>query len=258
MKYTINKNVVKLLKFMDSKHKIKEIYSKQNENEFIQSTSSDELILLYFTIILDYYYEQGTIPVQTVKYYDISIEDNTRVVLIKDIFPKCTENFAINIFNKIDLMYDIIKTVLHRVQSGFKNNKECNVTLSDTSLFLNLDLLFYIVFYSTLPNQLNRILADKLHIMSDVEKKILEKCSEYIKDNKICTKVINISLDELSDKLKCKKTVLSSIAKMSPTHFDEKFIDLKTPSGIFILIKIFTDLRSFHNKMLLQKKFQLD
>jgi hypothetical protein len=250
IKINRQKKITKLLQYMDSHHKIREFFAKYEKvtkevsNE--KSTSDSKMLVLFFETILSFYYERNLTPI--VAYQDPSINDTTRVALLRAIFPNIQENMAITLFDKVDLMYVIIYKVLKKLNKGFIMMKDdCKTSFqSEMVLSPDIDLLFYIVCYNTFPDDLKLQLRSELHILTTMEHKILTTCSGiFMKDEKICN-ILEKNRKQIELGMECKqKGFLANLQSIATEVQSTEPLKISKPSGVLALIMLFRSLRPF-------------
>jgi hypothetical protein len=246
-----DKQIKKLLHYMDVKHKIRNVYSYEETisrgvlTEY--STNENKMLVLFFNIVLSYHYDRNLVPI--VEYHDDSTDDKLRISLLTAIFPDISENMGINLYDKVDLMYVIIYKILIKIKEGFKDAKNCEgiAFTANTVLPPNIDVLFYIVFFNTFSFELRHSLRYELRILSNMEDKILQRCSGHFldSDSHIC-KTIDEDVNKINQKLKCKQK--GFLANISIKSNNNKFVKMNELFGILTLVKIFGDLRPFQKR----------
>ena len=268
----LDRPIKKFLQYMDVKHEIKDVFAVDEKvAQDITSekgTSDFKTVTHFFNILLSYHYNNNILP--DTDHHDPSTQDEFRISRLRCIFPGITETMAIKLYDTVDVMYLIIQGILADIKVGFSQSQLCSgITLTSGSLPPDLDVLFYIVFYNTFQSDLRDTLRQELHILSDIENKILDKCNgKFFKGkdvwhNKHASLCTDIDVEKLSKKLKCdEKGILANMFHISGDKLMKgwdsksskenpsiaKYVKLGTPIGIIVLIKIFSDLRPFSRR----------
>lgn len=218
-----------LLKYFDIKYNIKEFINLEKETKNITETSfsvsKSQMLNVFFTTLLEYYYKNDTLNID---YNDTSISDEIKDNLIKKVYPIIYKAKAAKMFNLVDFMFKTFRKVLVKANSGYlKWMQKPGVFNIDftVSLMPNIDILFYIIFVNVLPEDLKILLRKELKITS-LENNILTKCSGILfKKNKIC----NFKNDDLSKK-------------------NKKYVNINSQYGIITLFTLFNNLRPFSTR----------
>lgn len=254
-----NLKIKNILKFMVSKYKL-QLYNNNGklESPFYESS----YMVKFFTVLFDNYINDE-IPI--VDFNDNTIDDDIKILLVKDIYPDIHKDLAIQLFNITDLMYKTIKITLDKFNKGILNfNKNCKVMDSndeiqnfklETVLNNNVELLCYTLFYTTFSDKLKLELKKALNI-SNLEESILNRCNNKIFENislnnidenidiNICKPAkVNIDPEELIKK-SCSR-YSSNIANI----FAKKSIytNIETPLAMLAFLQIFIQLRTKKN-----------
>jgi len=249
-----------LLKFMVSKYKLP-LYD--NNGKFESPFFESSYIIKFFTVLFDNYINDE-IPI--IDFNDNIIDDNIKILLIKNIYPDIYNNLAIQVFNITDLMYKTIKITLDKFSKGILNfNKNCKVKDSndkiqnfklETVLNDNVELLCYTLFYTTFSNKLKLELKKTLNI-SDLEESILNRCN-----NKIFENISLNNIDENMDINICKPIKINvdpeELIKKSCSKYTSNFTNLfaknsiytsiETPLAMLAFLQIFIQLRTNKKK----------
>lgn len=259
-----DKGIKDLIKYFEVLYKITDIvtFDSRISPDLIKhkSFSSSKMLILFFEIVLNYYYKEGFIPID----YSSTELDKFKIKIIEKVFNDNNNKLFIKLFDLIDFMFKSIKKLLKSVDEGYnKWNAPIKFPLNST-IYPNLDLLFYITFYPVFPQELKDILHKELRL-NNIEYSILKKCNDQIirlnnKDVKICNnnnndqytkiEVNNFSkFDFISDEQK------NFLQNLSPTKLFFKFpkddiqdYSLNTQEGVITLFSILVKLRNFDKR----------
>jgi Fe2+ or Zn2+ uptake regulation protein len=263
--------IYKLVKFFEKKTKLSNILNfiiKYKDVEEHVSISSSKMIIHFFVVVLNYY----SINNFDLNYNDNNIDKDTKIKIIEKALSLNNGEKSIKIFNLIDFMFNEIKNILMYIKNGFwilnecvnedfVNKKKCgdlqikNNLYYEKTIFTELDILFYIIFMFIFPKELKIKLKEELRI-TDCEYNILEKCKGLIiKDQSIC--IVQKDICNLSANLLSPNSSNSNANSPKSPSFFSKFkkeddrsdrIELKSVSGILMLLSIFAKLRPFNNR----------
>jgi len=226
-----------------------------------KSISSSKMLILFFELVLDYYYKTGSVPID----YSSTRPDKLKVKLINNIYKiDYPDSLAIDLLKKlfdlVDFMFKTIKSILVKIEQGYEKwIRTFDISLS-SSIYPNIDILFYITFYPVFSDALRDILHKELRL-NDIEYKIIKKCNNQIirHNSNICNdnndnnnnKINDFSkFDFISDE---QKSFLQNLnLKLSPTKSKlSKNIPeypLNTQNGVMILFSIVIKLRNFDKR----------
>ena len=254
------KSIEQLLKYMDSKHHIKDILCNyQDCGSYGVLSNGNKMLVIFFKTIVNVYLKHGRTPTES--YSDDSVTNDEKCKIMDNVSANRT--FAIRMYNTIDYMYLIIKNVLKKIVKGFVKLKSCGekmILTLENSVRPDLDLLFYIVFYNSFSPVLKRCLKQNLKILSDVETKIFEKCSRgyIVSETKetnersehyaICN-VSDKNSEDIRSEMKCVDSVIDTFTRYISKDTDNtKQVSLSDPVGVYLLVKLFLNLRNFASR----------
>ena len=228
-----------------------------------KSLSSSKMLILFFEIILDYYYKDRKVPIDYSSIEPLKIKINIikkiyKVNEVNDVNDVSDNELFIKLFDLSEYMFKTVKKVLERTNEGFTKwemgSESFNLSF-DSVIYPNIDLLFYIVFYSVFPKDLREQLHKELRL-SDIEYKIIERCGgKIVRDNdRVCnTKYISNTVyvdlteskfDFISDKT---RSFLEKIHGPIQSVIKPDF-SLKKSDGVKVLLNILQELRVFNNR----------
>ena len=233
-----------LIKYFEVKHDIKELIKEDEE------ISKSKKLNVFFKIILEYYYNHD-IPLD---YTDMSVTINMKDIIIKRVYPVVYNEKSIKMFDLMDFMFKTFKKIIKKTHLGYLDSLgKFGQSFTFTRYIISsIDLFFYIIFIHVLPEELRYILRNELKL-SNIEYKILNKCSDILirENSKICDlrnpevyQTLSPINDTLQiDSIKSKSTLYQLISKSSNDLSVEKSM------GFMMLLKIFTDLRDFKDRI---------
>jgi len=218
-----------------------------------KSISSSKMLILFFELVLDYYYKTGSIPID----YSSTLPDKLKVKLVNNIYKiDYPDSLAIDLFKKlfdlVDFMFKTIKSILIKIEQGYEKwIRTFDISLS-SSIYPNIDILFYITFYPAFSDALRDILHKELRL-NDIEYKIIKKCNNQIirHNSNICNDSNDFSkFDFISDE---QKSFLQNLdLKLFPTKSklskNLPEYPLNTQNGVMILFSIIIKLRNFDKR----------
>jgi hypothetical protein len=213
------------------------------------------MLILFFEIVLEYYHKKAYVPID----YSSTEPEKLKLKLIENIYkisyPDHSDLFK-KLFDLVDFMFKTIYKILTKIEDGYQK-WDINISLS-SSIFPNLDILFYITFYTVFPQDLRDILHKELRL-NDIEYKIIKKCNNQIirGNSKICNtsdaaipvenNEFNFSkFDFISDEQKSFLQKFYPIKSTFPKNLPE--YPLNTLVGVMTLFSIVLKLRNFNNK----------
>lgn len=160
------------------------------------SIADDEKVKKFFKTILDYYYQQDSIPLN---YRATDIKEAVKAALIKRIPGYFTQDpsqdeeitrliepiitdKAAKLYDLMDYMFLTLKKVLLNTQKGY--NEALKVMSSDSNMEFkkeihNISMYLYITFIHIFPTDLRLLLKKALKI-DDLDQKIMDKCHGII------------------------------------------------------------------------------
>lgn len=218
-----------------------------------KSLSSSKMLILFFEVVLDYYYKIGSVPID----YSSTQPDKLKVKMVENIYKLGYSDLFKKLFDLADFMFKTIKSILIKIEQGYEKwVRTVNVSLS-SSIFPDLDILFYITFYPVFSQDLRDILHKELRL-NETEYKIIKKCNhQIIRGN---SKVCNISddssnpiesndfskFDFISDEQKTFLQKIFPTKSIFPKNLPE--YPLNTQTGVMTLFSIVTKLRDFDRR----------
>jgi len=254
---TKNKGIKTLINYFEVKYKIIDIIkiNSRMSKELIQtkSVSSSKMLFLFFEIVLDYYYKKAYVPID----YSSTESDEFKLKIIENIYKNGYPDILKKLFDLADFIFKTIYKILTKIEEGYdKWERTINLSLSST-IFPNLDILFYITFYPVFSQELRDILHKELRL-NDIEYKIIKKCNDQIirYNSRVCNEDsdennhIEINdfgkFDFISDEQKTFIQKLSLIKFKLPKNSPE--YPLNTQDGAMILFSIVSRLRNFDKR----------
>lgn len=269
-----DKGIKDLIKYFEIYYKITDVISFQSKEDQIfktKSLSSSKMVILFVNIVLDFYYNNKTVPID----YSSNLSNDTKIKLMGKIYETSFETdltdfkkLKIELFDLCDFMFKTLKKVLERIYDGFTKWKEEDESFNasfNTTIYPNIDLLLYLIFYTVFPDDLKILLHKELRI-SDIEYSIIKRCNDSIirHNARVCNPnyngLIELSVapnkfDFIADK---DKSFFESISpsKLSPTKFLQKKENKNTKSdfsleksdGARTLFSILLQIRTFNNR----------
>lgn len=254
---TKNKGIKTLINYFEVKYKINDIIEIDSRisKELIQrkSVSSSKMLILFFEIVLDYYHKKEHVPID----YSSTESEKFKLKIIENIYKIGYPDIFKKLFDLADFIFKTIYKILNKTEEGYdKWERTINISLSST-IFSNLDILFYITFYPVFPQELRDILHKELKL-NDMEYKIIKKCNDQIirYNSRVCNensdentiKINDFSkFDFISDE---QKTFIQNLnLKLHPMkskNLPEYY--LNTQDGVVTLFSIMSKLRSFDKR----------
>lgn len=217
-----------------------------------KSFSSSKMLNLFFEIVLDYYHKKTNVPID----YTSTESDKVKLKVIQNIFDLGYPDLFKKLFDLADFMFKTIKKILIKINEGYDKWKRIvDISLSST-IYPNLDILFYITFYPVFPEELRDVLHKELRL-DKTEYQIIKRCNSQIlrQNSNVCNynnenfkiEIGDFSkFDFISDE---QKTFLQNLKNASPIK--SKFHDnlpeypLNTQIGVMTLFNIILKLRHF-------------
>jgi len=260
-KQTKSKGITTLIKYFETKYEITDIIKIDSRisHDLIKqkSFSGSKMLTLFFEKVLDYYHKNSYVPIDYSSMEPVTL----KLKLIENIYKLILEDIEPDLFKKlfdlVDFMFKTIKSILIKIEQGYEKwIRSINTSLS-SSIFPNLDILFYITFYPVFPEELRDVLHTELRL-NETEYKIIKKCNDQIirgnsnvcntGDNSRSSIEINdfSKFDFISDEQK------SFLQKISPTKstFNNNLPEfpLNTQTGVMMLFSIILKLRNFQQR----------
>lgn len=256
-----SKGITILIKYFETKYEIADIIKIDSRisRDLIKqmSFSGSKMLTLFFEIVLDYYHKNSYVPID----YSSTEPVELKLKLIENIYKLILEDIEADLFKKlfdlVDFMFKTIKSILIKIEQGYEKwVRTVNTSLS-SSIFPNLDILFYITFYPVFPEELRDVLHKELKL-NETEYKIIKKCNDQIirGNSNVCNTGDEArspiesndfsKFDFISDEQK------SFLQKISPTKstFNKNLPEfpLNTQTGIMMLFSIILKLRKFEQR----------
>lgn len=252
---TKSKGIKTLIKYFETRYEINDIIKIDSRisKELIKqhSVSSSKMLILFFEIVLDYYHKNAYVPID----YSSTEPEKLKLKLIENIYKIGYPDLFKKLFDLSDFMFKTIYKILTKIEDGYQK-WDINISLS-SSIFPNLDILFYITFYPVFPQELKDILHKELRL-NEVEYKIIKKCNDQIirGNSKVCntsddaiipTESNDFSkFDFISDEQKTFLQKISPTKSTFPKNLPE--YPLNTQIGVMTLFSIISKLRNFDKR----------
>jgi hypothetical protein len=231
------------------------------------SIADDEKVKKFFKTVLDYYYQQDSIPLN---YRSTDVKEEIKAALIKRIPGYFTQDpsqheevtrliepiitdKAAKLYDLMDYMFLTLKKVLSNTKKGY--NEALKVMGADSHLEFrkelhNISMYLYITFIHVFPIDLRLLLKKALRI-DDLDQKIMDKChGMIIRHNQ--ERVCNIKRDD-SPTSPIKSPLLDAEQDVGLFDFlsdlpgksvdDKPDIALKSKYSIGMLLNIFSILQ---------------
>jgi len=231
------------------------------------SIADDDKVLKFFKTVLDYYYQQDTIPLN---HTATDVDEKLKASLIKRIpgyftldnlqdeysrklVEPVVNGKAAQLYDLVDFIFITLKKVLLNTKIGY--NSALKMMNKDSHLDFrkelhNISMYLYITFIHLFPNDL-RVLLKKALKVDDLDQKILDRCHGIIiRHNQ--ERVCNIKRDDsptsplTSPNLDAEQeTGLFDFLIDLPgtSHEDKADIALKSKYSIGMLLNIFSILQ---------------
>lgn len=250
-----SRGIKDLIKYFEVVYEIKDIIKVDSKisHELIKqkSVSSSKMLILFFEVVLDYYYKIGSVPID----YSSTQSDKLKVKMVENIYKVSYSDLFKKLFDLSDFMFKTIKSILIKIEQGYEK-WDINISLS-SSIFPNLDILFYITFYPVFPQELRDILHKELRL-NETEYKIIKKCNDQIirGNSNVCNTSDDArspiesndfsKFDFISDEQKSFLQKISPTKSTFPKNLSE--FPLNTQTGVMTLFSIVTKLRNFDKR----------
>ena len=214
-----NFNMEGLLKYFETLYKLSDVlygYSAAHHKQYTQleklstseekseisnvekkySIADDEKVKKFFKTILDYYYQQDSIPLN---YRATDVKEEIKAALIKRIPGYFTQDpsqheevtrliepiitdKAAKMYDLMDYMFLTLKKVLLNTKKGY--NEALKVMGTNSHLDFrkeihNISMYLYVTFIHAFPNDLRLLLKKALNI-DDLDQKIMDRCHGII------------------------------------------------------------------------------
>jgi hypothetical protein len=145
------------------------------------SIADDEKVKKFFRTILDYYYQQDSIPLN---YTATDIKEEVKAALIKRVadYSVIYNAKAAKMYDLMDYMFLTLKKVLLNTKKGYNEALKVmgpNSHLDFRKELHNISMYLYITFIHAFPTDLRLLLKKALRI-DDLDQKIMDKCHGII------------------------------------------------------------------------------
>ena len=262
------KGIRNLVRYFEVVFKFKDIISFNSkissDSTKEKSLSSSKMLILFFEIILDYYYKDKKVPIDYSSIEPLKIKSSIikKIYKVNDVGDDDDDELFMKLFDLSEYMFKTVKKVLERTNEGFTKwemeVESFNLSF-DSVIYPNIDLLFYIIFYSVFAKDLREQLHKELRL-SDIEYKIIERCGgKIVRDNdRVCnTKYISNTVyvdlteskfDFISDKTRSFLEKIYSPIRVGTQSVIKQDFSLKKSDGVKVLLNILQELRVFNNR----------